>query len=45
MLKDIVAKAEREEQETVTATGACRFCGQVATQKGLKGWSQGDEDG
>lgn len=28
----------------MTATGACRFCGQVATQKGLKGWSQGDED-
>lgn len=35
---------KRQRGGVTTTTGTCRFCGQVATQKALKEWSQEEID-
>lgn len=45
MLYEQVEKREKESfGGVVTATGSCKFCGQVATRKALEEWGQEDID-
>ena len=45
MLYQQVEKRENESfGGVVTATGSCKFCGQVATRKALEEWGQEDID-